>query len=486
MVAGRFDYLIGVETFKQLLMLPPSMTERAAVSTQLARIRQFDTVRDLFVGPPALAALDLPFVMIFLVLMWLLAGSIVLVPLSVIGIYVLLGLFFLPGLNKQVAASGAARSVRHRRLMDTFGGMRELKALGAESIWRDTCREAFSSSIMQGFKTARGHLLVNAFAHTLQTLGAIGVLGLGAGAVMHGEMSVGVLIAVMTLMWRILGPLQTLFLTYVKFDQVVQVIRQINQLMRLETEHHSARSTLLIPKIAGRIVFNRVSFRYSPKHDPALLGVSFSIEPGEMMAVIGGNGSGKSTVLKLIIGMYHPQAGTVSLDDLDLRQFNATDLRRVIAYTPQVPHLFYGTIEQNLRMADPSASRGQIERAAARAGVLAMIENEMPHGFDTRIGDRSTDRFPSGFIYGLCIARAYLRDTPILLLDEPSASLDRESDDRFMQQIEELKGSRTIVMVSHRPSHIRLADRAMTIEGGLLTDLAYSGDVVSRYLRART
>jgi ATP-binding cassette subfamily C protein/ATP-binding cassette subfamily C protein LapB len=278
-------------------------------------------------------------------------------------------------------------------------------------------------------------------------------------------MTVGALIATMALLWRVLSPVQSAFLSIPKLQQTRKGIRQINQLMRLKAERRCTYSGLLSAGEQGRISLNRVSFRYGADRDPVLLGVALDVEPGEMVAIIGHTGSGKTTLLKLIAGMYSPQAGSLSIDDVDVRQINPVDLRRAIAYVPQQTKFFRGSIAQNMRLKNGLATDEELRTAARDAGILDDILR-LPMGFDTMIGDTRTDRFPPGFLRTLSMARAFLSPAPILLLDEPGASLDEESDRRFVEQLKRMKGERTIVMVSHRPSHIRLSDKALLLGKG--------------------
>ncbi|OQX30659.1 MAG: hypothetical protein B0D94_10070 [Candidatus Sedimenticola endophacoides] len=253
--------------------------------------------------------------------------------------------------------------------------------------------------------------------------------------------------------------------------------------MSLEAEPQTGRSALMLNEVEGRINIDRVSFRYGPNQDPALLGVSFSVEPGEMVAIMGQTGSGKSTLIKLIAGMYRAQAGAVLLNKFDIRQLNAMDLRRSIAYVPQQAKLFHGTIAQNLRLNNVMATDEELRQACAEAGVLDAILN-MPQGFDTRIGDKSTERLPPGFIRELSMARAFLRPARIILLDEPGASLDMESDQRFMERIRRLKGKKTIIMVSHRPSHARLADKVVILDQGAVAFIGKPDEAVQLILES--
>ncbi len=471
-MAGRFDYLIGVETFRQLLYLPPNFTERSTVSAQLSRLKQFDSIREFFTGATAGLLLELPFIILFVIVIALLAGWIALIPVALIGVYVLFGMFYFPGMNARVFRAGKARTDRQRMLIETLAGRRELKAGAAESNWQARYREISGEAVTAQFETAKANAVLNAVSQAIMTIAGTAVIGFGTLSVINGNMTIGALIATMALVWRVLSPLQGMFLGYSKFEQVLQSIKQINQLMRLKVERHRGQSTLFMPHIDGQIVLDRVSYRYAPDQDPALLGVSFTVNPGEMLAISGQTGAGKSTILKLIAGMYRPQAGSLALDNSDIRQLNSTELRRAIAYVPQKPKLFHGTVAQNIRLKNIAATDDEIREAARKAGVLETILS-LPDGFDTRLGDNTADRLPPGIAQGLCMARAFARKAPIILLDEPGASLDRESDIRFMEQLKSLKGEHTSIMVSHRPSHIRLADKAILLEKG---SVQYAGD----------
>ena len=420
LLAGRLDYVIGVETFKKLLSLPPLLTERSTVNSQLSRLRQFDSIRDFFTGPSAALFLELPFVLLFVALLAVLGGTIALVPIAMIAIYAIFAVIWFPSLNQKLVHAGHARSARQRMLMETFSGLRELKALGAEQTWSELYREASGEAMTRTFRTSTSHAVVNSVAQSLMTIAGISVLALGTLKVMSGDMTIGALIAVMALLWRVLSPLQGVCLAMLQIDQITQSIRQINQLMKLSSEPNSYKAGLLMPKLKGKVTFDRVTFRYGPNDDPAIVGASFSINPGEFVAIVGGNGSGKSTLLKLVAGMYRAHAGTLSIDDTDVRQMNAVDLRRVIAYMPQKPRLFYGSIAQNIRLNHPLATDEQLRRAAEQAGIIASIL-KLPNGFDTLVGDHTSHRLPSGLIHGICLARGYVREAPVFLLEPPAA-----------------------------------------------------------------
>ena len=477
MVAGRLDYIIGVETLKKLLYLPPQLTERATVSSQLTRLKQFESVRDLFSGSAASLFLELPFVLFFIAVLALLAGEVAFVPVVMVIVYALLSMFWYPGLSRDLKYAGSARTARQRMLMDTFLGIRELKALGAEDAWKQSFREVSGQAMMATYRTTMKHSIINSVSQSLMTIAGIAVLTIGTLKVMNDEITIGILIAVMALLWRVLSPLQGICLSMLQIDQVSQSIKQLNQLMKLNSETENSKAELLMPEVVGRVKFDRVSFRYGPKSDAALMGTSIDIAPNEFVSIVGDNGSGKSTILKLIAGMYRAQSGVLSIDGIDVRQFNAIDLRRLIAYVPQKPSLFKGTIAQNLRLTNPLATNEDIIEAASDAGILPAIE-KLPEGFDTVVGERNSAKLSASMVHGICLARAYIRHAPILLMDEPAESLDIISDKRLIQQLTERKGKQTIVMVSHRPSHLKLADRVVVLSEGVIKGVGTPDEVL--------
>ncbi len=477
-VAGRMDYLIGVETFKKLLYLPPINIERSTVSAQLAQLKQFDSIRDFFTGANASIVLELPFVLLFLTVIAILAGPIAFVPLLMVFAYIIVGFLLIPNINRKIGRSGKARTNKQRMLLQTLSGRKEIKSIGGESVWWERFREVSGEAIMSNYDTFVINSIMNSVAQAMMMLTAVAVMSLGAIGVINGDLSIGALIATMALVWRILSPLQGAFLSISKFQQTFKSMKQINQLMKIPVEKSDFNSGLVIQDLQGHIVMDRVSFRYGADQDPALLGVSLAIKPGELVAIVGYTGSGKSTLLKSIAGMYKPQGGAIYIDGIDMRQLNIMELRRSIAYVPQHTTMFHGTIAQNLRLANGLATDTELQRAASKAGVLEEIL-ALPEGFNTRLTDNSTEKYPPGFLRSLSIARAFVSSTKIVLFDEPGASLDFESDTRFMNQLKALKGQCTMVMVSHRPSHIRLADKVILMNQGSVQFAGKADEAIS-------
>jgi ATP-binding cassette subfamily C protein/ATP-binding cassette subfamily C protein LapB len=264
--------------------------------------------------------------------------------------------------------------------------------------------------------------------------------------------------------------MQTFFVMLSRWEQTQASIRQVDGLMALETERPSPLEARMAPPEQGGVVFHRVTLRYLPQSEPVLAGASFAIHPGQVVAITGAEGAGKSSLLRVIAGLYRPQAGVVRIDGHDVRSFNPAVLRRSIGWVPQSPGLLYGTVAQNLRLARPSATDADLRAAAAEAGVLEAIEG-LPQGFDTRVGDNQSGRLPRSILLRLALAGALLRDAPILLFDEPVAGLDDACAKAFTDVIASRRGRCTIFMATHRPSHIRLADRVLRIRDGLVDEV---------------
>ena len=466
-IAGRIDYLIGVETFKQLLYIPPIYTERSSVAAQLSRLKQFDSVRDFLTGNGASVILEIPFAILSIIVIALIAGPIAWAPVIAILVYILLGFVVVPILSQKQQQYGIAKSNKQRHTLQTLDGRVEIKSIGAESIWKERFREQCGQNATAGYNSALAGAIATAAGQFIMGCTALAVIAWGTLLVINQSLTVGGLIASMALIWRILMPLQMAYLNASKTQQILKSLAQINQLMKINVEQTGAQAGRLIPHVKGRILVDRLSFKYSAEQDPAVLGASFHVEPGELITITGMTGSGKSTLLKLIAGMYQAQAGTIAIDNLDIRQLDAAELRRNMAYVPQEVKMFHGTVAQNLRLNNGLATEEDLMAALNEAGIAEDVL-ALPKGLNTRIGDNVTEQFPPGFVRGMALARALVRPAPILLLDEPGTSMDMESDQRFIEQLKRMHGRYTVIMVTHRPSHIRISDRTVLMEHGVV------------------
>jgi ATP-binding cassette subfamily C protein/ATP-binding cassette subfamily C protein LapB len=464
-IAERLDRLVPSAVFTQLLSLPTALVERAGTASQVSRLRDFAAIREFLTGSFAVALLDLPFTILVVLLMVVLGGWIALVPVGTAVGFVLL--FWISRGPMRLAIDQAARANQAREALavEALETVRTLKLGGAEERWIDRYAAASAAAAVASARVGTLTSSVLAASQALVTLSGLAAVVLGVLSVLSGAMTAGALIAGMMLIWRVLGPMQTCFVMLSRWEQTQASIRQVDGLMALETERPPPLEARMAPPEQGAIVFHRVTLRYLPQSEPVLAGASFAIQPGQVVAVTGAEGTGKSTLLLLTAGLYRPQGGLVRIDGHDVRSFNPAVLRRSIGWVPQSPGLLYGTIAQNLRLARPSASDAQLRAAAAEAGVLEAIE-ALPKGFDTRVGDNHSGRLPRSILQRIALAGALLREAPILLLDEPVAGLDDACAKAFTDVIASRRGRCTILMATHRPSHIRLADRILRLRDG--------------------
>jgi len=474
-IGARLDNLVGNAIFERILFLPPTLTERATIGAQVARIKDFESIRDFFTGPLALVLCELPFVVIFISVIAALGGTVALVPVVMFIFFILVAAMILPLVRDSIAKASRAASKKQEFTVEAISNMRAIRYTGGEQVWMDRYREQSAKASFANFQTAKYNAIIQNVSHVLMIISGLATIAFGVFKVFEGEMSTGGLVASMILVWRVLAPLQTLFTTATRLEQVRASVVQLDNLMAIKAERTSNSIVAPLPKLRGKVTFARVSLRYRADMDPALIGVSFEASPGDVVTVVGGNGAGKSTVVKLLNGMYHPQGGNVRIDNMDLRQLDPIELRQTIAYAPQNPEFFYGTVAQNLRLAEPTATEDDLRWACEKANILNEVEELVSgdgkwarKGFEARLSDTTIAQMPTSMKQGLNLARMYLKRSPVMLFDEPGNGLDFEGDQAFMKAVWEFKGNSTIFIVTHRPSHLKLADKIVWLEGGRL------------------
>ncbi|MBF0621380.1 MAG: ATP-binding cassette domain-containing protein [Magnetococcales bacterium] len=464
---ARMDSIVSNAIFMRILSLTPSYTERAPIGSQVARIKDFDSVRDFFTGPLALVFFEIPFAIVFIIVIASLAGPLAFIPFISAILFVVLSIVMAPQVENSGAHSRRARAKRQEFVVEALNKVRAIKYTAGEHIWFDRYRQLSAEASMANFRSALINSVVGTLSHIIVAGSGLATIAIGVLRVLNGDMTVGGLVASMVLVWRVLSPLQSTFVAMTRLEQVKSSISQINGLMNVQPESGDNAPIEPITKFKGHVEFSRVSLRYQPEAEPALMGVSFETKPGEVVAVLGRNGSGKSTIVKLIAGLYNPQAGSIRIDGNDIRQMSPIELRHAIAYVPQICNLYHGTIAQNLRLAHATASDEELEEACRYADVLDEIK-ALDRGFWTRVGDKSAGQVASSMIQKISLARAYLKPSNILLFDEPASALDWEADQAFIKHVKRLQGHKTIFIVTHRPSHFRIADQILFFDQGYL------------------
>lgn len=464
-LGARCEALLGSSAFQQLLYMPINMTERAPIGAQITRIKQFEGIRDIFTGTIANTVLDMPFMIVFLGAIILIGGHVAWVPIALIFVYAIMAVITIPLTSHHVTGTGEVRSKQQNFLIELISRHRTIRSNGAEQIWLQRFRQLSGDSVIRHFRSQQFNIVIQTLSQSLVTLSGVATLWIGTLLVLQEAMSLGALIAVMALVWRVLAPINSAFLSLNRMSQVVQTFKQINALLRLNTERVPGQVPSIYREFKGHIIVSRLGFRYAPRSEPALMGTTIEIPAGQFVVVAGPSGAGKSTLLKIIAGLYPPQAGAVQVDGLDVRQLDPGELRHAIAYVPQKITFFHGTVDQNIRLSDPTAIDEDIERALSEARVHDYAE-ALPDGRETRLNAEAQRTMPGALKQRLMLARAFVKDAPIFLLDEPANGLDDSGEEGLMEKIEALRGQATVIMVSHRPSHMRTADRIIYLDHG--------------------
>ncbi len=464
--AARFDHLVNCSVFERLLFLPPALTEKASISAQLARLRDFETVREFMTGPLASLIFEMPLVLVYLGVMGALTGNLVFIPLALVLSYV--GIMAAMRRSLQHSARRAANltSQRQEFTLEMLTKLPAIRLAGLEAIWLNRYQNLTRDAANASFRNQYQAQILEVMSYALMTLGAITTLAWGVHKVILQDMTTGMLVGGMMMLWRIMAPLQVCCAAMTRLQQLMAGTQQVQRLLQmpLETPGDTPVPSL---QFKGHVTFSRVTLRYSTEAEPALLGVSFDVKPGQVVAIKGLNGSGKSSLLKLILGLYQPQGGAVRIDGMDLRQFDPRMIRQHIAYVPQALDFLPGTIRDNLHYAAPEATEEDCYAALAQACAIEEVM-QLPKGLDTVVAGEHADAVPFLLQQRLNLARAYVKKAKIILCDEASQSLGKDNDDAFHRMIATQRGTATIFLVTHRDDHMRLADQILLMEKGEL------------------
>ena len=414
-VGARFTASLLGESFAKILGFQISMTESASISSQLMRIKQFQSISSFFSGKLAESALDFPFIIIFFLVIGAIGGPLLWVPVCLAVAFLVIGLITVPLTKRNIALAGKARSQSQNLLLETMEISATVKQLDAEEIWQKRYEGYLSELTHLKFKSQFFDGVLNSISRGLVMIAGVATLWIGTLLVLDSTISTGALIAIMMLVWKVLSPIQTLFLSFSNISQMWESVRQVNQLMRLSSERTINRSKGIFRNFTGRVRLENVGFRYNPNSEPVARGVSIDFQTPALTALTGANSSGKSSLLKFIIGLYRPQAGAVFVDGLNLKQIDTGELRASISYLPQDPIFFYGTVAQNIRLFQPTATDDDIAKALADAGVDVDGDENFPEGAETRLSGRVLEGLPEGLRQRLSLARVYAKKSKIYL-----------------------------------------------------------------------
>ena len=463
LASSRADVKLSAFIMERVLGM--RMEQRpASAGSFAANLRAFESVRDFIGSATVVAFIDLPFALIFfLVIGWI--APMMLIPLFIGAAVLLLYALAVQGrMHTLTETTYRASAQRNATLIEGLVGFETLKALAAEAPIQ---RKWEQSAALLARVGAQLRLLSASSGHTaafVQGSVTIAIVILGVYLIGARELTMGGLIACSMLASRAMAPIGQVAGLLVQYHTTSTALSSLEEVMQREVERPDGANFITRGRIEGAIEFKDVSFNYPGQSNASLRNVSFRLKAGERVAILGRIGSGKTTLEKLILGLYRPTSGAVLIDGIDLRQLDPAELRRHIGYVQQDVMLFYGSLRDNITLGAPLADDADVLKAATLSGIVELV-NQHPEGFDMLVGERG-ESLSGGQRQGVAIARAVINDPSILLLDEPTSSMDHSSEEDIKKRLQQFVPGKTVVLVSHRTSLLDLVERIIVMDAG--------------------
>jgi ATP-binding cassette subfamily C protein LapB len=431
------------------------------------QMREFDSVKEFFTSGSVVSAMDLLFAVIFVAVLFFIAGPLAWIPLLMLPVMIVAGLILQMPLDRAMRRLQAESSARHGVLIESLNGIETVRAVGAEARMQTAWERSVAATARSGEDVHFWSSLALTTASSAQQITSLLMVGIGVFLILEGKLSMGALVAANMLAGRVLAPISSIAAVITRATQTFIAMKAMNRVMGLERERPPERTYVARQVTQGRVAFNNVTFKYPGAATNALDKVSFRIEPGERVGIVGRVGSGKTTVGRLIAEFYDPAEGQVFVDGVDVRQFDPADLRSGVGFVLQDVDLFFGKLRDNIALGKPDASDEEILAAARLSGVETFIAGH-PLGYDMMVseGGRSLS---GGQKQAIGLARVLLRKPKILFLDEPTAHFDTRSEAEFLERLKGITtADMTIIVSTHRPSLLNLVNRLLVFDQGKL------------------
>ncbi|TAK52440.1 MAG: type I secretion system permease/ATPase [Betaproteobacteria bacterium] len=463
-IAGkRIDVILSSNIFERAMGL--RMEARpASVGSFASNVHEFESFREFITSATITALVDLPFVFLFIGVIFWIGGWVGVVPLAAVPLIILVGLVLQRSLGEVIVQTFRLAAQKQGLLIESLSSIETVKALSAEGLLQRKWEQLVGTIARLGIRARTLSSAIVNISMSVQQSASVGVIVVGVYLIAERELTVGALVACTILTSRALAPLGQIAGLMTRYHQSVSALRTLQNIMQLPLERPANKSFVHRPGIRGEVEFRGVTFSYPGQQTPALQNVSFKLAAGERVGLIGRIGSGKSTIEKLVLGLYKPSSGSILVDGVDVNQIDPATLRRNIGYVPQDITLFYGTVKENILFSAPYADDAAMLRAAEVAGVTEFV-HPSAKGFDLHIGERG-DGLSGGQRQTVAIARALLLDPPLLIMDEPTNSLDNRSEEVFKRKLEKALPGKTFMLVTHRASLLTLVPRLIVLDGG--------------------
>jgi ATP-binding cassette, subfamily C, bacterial LapB len=466
MTGKKLDVVLASKIYEHTLAV--KMKQRpGSVGVLANQLRDFDSVREFFTSGSVVSATDLIFALLFIAVLFMIAGPLAWIPLAILPLMILIGVVIQRPLDRAMKRLQSESAARHGVLIESLTGLETVRAAGAEARMQTSWERSVAAAARTGEDVHFWSSFALNSANAAQQLTTLLMVIVGVFMIIDGKLSVGALVAATMLAGRVLGPLAGIAAIITRASQSFTSLKSIDAIMSLERERPPERTYIARSIDKGGVTFGNVTFKYPNAQMNALEKVSFTIEPGERVGIIGRIGSGKTTVGRLLTGFYDPEEGHILVDGVDLRQYDPADLRTGVGFLLQDTDLFLGKLRDNITLGRPNASDADVLAAARLAGVESFIAGH-PQGYDMPIseGGRSLS---GGQKQAIGLARVLIRNPKILFLDEPTAHFDVKSEAEFLERLKDLaQRDMTIFISTHRMSLLAFVDRLLVFDKGRL------------------
>ncbi|MCX9153150.1 type I secretion system permease/ATPase [Pseudomonas sp. TB1-B1] len=463
-LAGKkTDLIISATLFERIVGMSMKMRP-ARVGSYASNIHEFQGMRDFLTSLTLASLIDLPFTLIILAVIALLGGHLVWIPIVAFPLALGIGHFLQKPLTATLERTMALSAERQSSLIETLAGLDAVKVNNAESErqyqWEQTIGTL--SRLELRVKVLSG-LAMN-ITLLIQQVAGVAMIIFGVYQIIDGALSMGGLVACYMLSGRALGPLAQLSGLLTRYQQAKVTMVSVDQMMELPQERNFDERPLSRKTLQGAMTFREVDFTYPNQQNLALRGINLTVRPGEKIGIIGRSGSGKSSLAKLLVGLYQPDSGSLLVDGVDIRQIDVSELRHNIGYVAQDIQLLAGTLRDNLVSGARYVDDEMVLQAAELAGVHEFARLH-PQGYELQVGERGQN-LSGGQRQNVALARALLLNPPILLLDEPTSAMDNTGEERLKQRLQSVIENKTVILVTHRASLLSLVDRLLVIDRG--------------------
>ncbi|MBD2204969.1 peptidase domain-containing ABC transporter [Calothrix sp. FACHB-1219] len=461
---NRIDLGLGAKIIDHLLRLPLQYFERRPVGELATRINELENIRSFLTGTVLTVGLDSLFSVIYIIVMAIYSWKLTLVGLSTIPIFIIITTLAAPTIRKQLREKAELNAVAQSYLVEVMSGMQTVKAQNIELQARFSWQERYARYIASGFKKVVTSTFSSSTSHFLNKLSSLLILWYGAYLVLQGELTLGELIAFRILSNYVTSPILRLTQLWQNFQETALSLERLSDIVDTPQEAEKDSGKMTLPPIKGAVKYENVFFRFNARRALQLCNVSVDLAPGQFIGIVGQSGSGKSTMMKLLLRLYEPESGRILIDGYDIAKVELYSLRGQIGVVPQDTLLFDGTVQENIALTNPEASTEEIITAAKIAAAHEFIMN-LPNGYNTKVGERGS-ALSGGQRQRIAIARSVLEKPKLLVLDEATSALDYLTERQVCLNLAQAFQGSTVFCITHRLNTISHADTIIVMDSG--------------------